>query len=524
LKKVLLIDDDQRFLHAAAKALLTYGYRVEEAADGLEGLQKALQELPDVVVVDLIMPKVGGSELIAFFRQNPYLASVPIILLSGVLLESAPLVEELNVDFVLPKGPFEETIRLLLSSLNDVGQRRHGPKAIVAPRPGIHERRQVVELLNIRRDLASVLESTAAGILELDAKGHVVYANGRAEELLGIARASLMGSEILSVFPREGVATFQTLLSRFEEDTGPTRRGMTTVVEHRALRTVLTSVWHAGVRQSIVITLFEVAHDVDAEDRPGQLLRYLSHEMRSALLMIEGYLRSLVGGSVVGKGGEASRADQVGTLSFLAQETARLQRLLGDASKFHRTLRELPAMEMALIDPVSVIKDSISGITALAVPRGIDVSYRGPGLVPKIRGDHDRLLQVLYNLLLNALKFTPRGGSVTVELQVVDGEAVITIADTGRGVQPDELREILAQAQRPEVFLSQKGKRVGLGLAITFQVVKAHRGRLYAESRVGTGSRFTFALPLESGMEERQSPYRPTAGWMNSENVEEETT
>jgi PAS domain S-box-containing protein len=520
LKKVLLIDDDQSFLQAAARALLRHGYRVEEAADGLEGLQKALQEPPDVAVVDLIMPKVGGSELVSFFRQNPYLASIPIILLSGVLIESASLVEDLNVDFVLPKGPFEETMRLLFAGLDEVDRGTRGKKAIVA-RPGIYERRQVVELLNIKRDLASVLEGTASGILELDAKGRVTYANSRAEELLGIGRASLTGTELPAIFPREGLAALEALLARFEDDSGPTSRGMTSVIDDRALRTVLTSVWNGGTRQSMVVTLFEVAHDVEAQNRPAQLLRYLSHEMRSSLLMIEGYLRSLVSGSVVGQDGTASRADQVGVLSFLAQETARLQRLLGDASKFHRTLRELPAMEVEPIDLVSVIKDSISGITALAVPRGIEVSYRGHGLVPKIRGDQDRLLQVLYNLLLNALKFTPRGGSVWIEVEAVDGEILTTIADTGRGIPPEELGELMVQAQRPELFLSQKGKRVGLGLAISFQIIRAHGGRFYAESRVGAGSRFTFALPRDAATEEsRGSSFRSTTRLMNSQNVE----
>jgi PAS domain S-box-containing protein len=513
LKKVLLIDDDQRFLQATARVLLTHGYRVEEASDGLEGLQMALQDPPDVVVVDLIMPRVGGSELVSFFRQNPYLAGVPIILLSGVLIESAAVVEELSVDFVLSKGPFEETMRLLLSGLDDVGNGARGRKAIT-PRPGIHERRQVVELLNIKRDLASVLEGAAAGILEMDTKGRVTYANAGAEELLGIGRGSLIGTDILSVFPKAALANFQALLSRFDEDTGPTSRGMTSVVDDRALRTILTSVWKEDMRQSIVVTLFEVAHDVEAQNRPHQLLRYLSHEMRSSLLIIERYLRSLVTGSVVGQDGEASRADQVGILSFLAQETARLQRLLGEASKFHRTLRELPDISMGPIDLVSLIKDSISGITALAVPRGIDVSYRGPSLAPKIRGDHDKLVQVLYNLLLNALKFTPQGGSVWVELQVSDGEMLTTVADTGRGIPSEELKEILAQAQRPELFLSQNEKRVGLGLSISFQIVRAHRGRLSAESRVGAGSRFSFALPLEvaGAAEQCQLPYRSSAG------------
>src|SRR5262249_13053916 len=162
---------------------------------------------------------------------------------------------------------------------------------------------------------------------------------------------------------------------------------------------------------SIVVTLLDLAQDADAQNRPGLLLRYLSHEMRSSLLMIEGYLRSFARGSVADTAAHTAPADEANVLSFLAQEAARLQRLLGDASKFHRTLRDLLAIEMGPIDPVGVIKDSISGITALAVPRGIEVAYRGPSTAPKVRGNHDKILQILYNLLLNALKATPRGGA-----------------------------------------------------------------------------------------------------------------
>src|SRR5580765_6487995 len=480
VKRVLIIDDDQRFLQELARELLVRGYRVDEAADGLEGIGKAMQDPPDLAVVDLIMPRVGGAEVVSFFRQNPYLASTPIVLLSGVLLESASAVDAIEADCVITKGRFDETSRLLLDALERLGRGSRGDKQIIR-QPGIHERRQVLELLQIKRDLGSVLEGAAAGIIELDASGRVAYSNARAEELLGIGRASLVGTEILSIFPKSSLASFQTLLSRFDVDAGPASRGMTSVIEDRSIRTVLTSVWSEGARRSTVVTLVEVASEAEAQNRPGRLLQYLAHEMRSSLLMMESSLRAL--------GDTAS-------VAFLAQEAARLVRLLDDASKFHRSLRELPDFEKEPIDIVGVIKDSLSGITALAVPQGIEVSFRAPSASPRVLGHHDQLLQVLYNLLLNALKFTPRGGHVRIELAVSDREVVTTVADTGAGIPAEDLREILNQAQRAELFLAQKGKRVGLGLAIAHQIVHAHRGQLTAKSTVDSGSRFSFSLPL----------------------------
>jgi signal transduction histidine kinase len=246
--------------------------------------------------------------------------------------------------------------------------------------------------------------------------------------------------------------------------------------------------------------------------------------MRSSLLMMEGCLRSIAHVSAGSAAAETSPTGEGSVLSFLAQETARLQRLLGDASKFHRILRDLPAMETGPIDLVGVIKDSISGVTALAVPRGIDVRYHGPSTVAKVRGNYDKVLQVLYNLLLNALKATPKGGRIAIELETAEPEILVSVIDTGRGMSRDRLGEIMGQAQRPELFLSQKGTRVGLGLAIAFQFVRAHRGRFFAESRTGVGSRFTFTLPLESETEGRRRLTRSSVERLTFEGVEEETT
>src|SRR5262249_31757642 len=161
--------------------------------------------------------------------------------------------------------------------------------------------------------------------------------------------------------------------------------------------------WSDGAQQSLVATLVDVAVDDDAHDRPLRLLQYLSHEMRSSLLMLESSLRSLSSGVGTDDPERASPSASGPGLPVLVPESG-LLRLLGDATKFNRTLRELPAIELELIDLVGVLKDSISGISALAIPQGIEVSFRGPTVSPKVWAHQDKLLQVLYNLLLNALK------------------------------------------------------------------------------------------------------------------------
>ena len=488
VKKVLLVDDDRPFREAVSRELTRHEFRVEEAGDGLEAIEKALDETPDVAVVDLIMPRVGGAQVVTFFRHNPYLAEVPVIVLSGVVAESRATVEALDVDLVLGKGPREETARRVCAGVARLLREGRGAKEISSP-AGVAERRQVVELLQVTRDLAGVLEGAAAGLLELDPRGRVAFANQRAEEILGAEPGALVGADILSALPRAAAARFQALLGRFATDSGPATRAMTVTADERAIRATLTSVWRAGARRSLVLTLAEMAARLDDQSRPTRLLQYLAHEMRASLLIVEEHLRRLAGP-------ETREGEPAGTIAFLAQETGRLLRLLGDASQFHRTLRELTELELEPVDLADVIKDSISGITALAVPQGVDVSYRGPGSAAKVRGDRDRLLQVLYNLLLNALRATPAGGAIQVLLEVAGGEVVTTVVDSGRGIAADDLRDIMVQAQRPEMFLPDKGKRIGLGLSIAHQIVRAHGGRVTADSTPGAGSRFGFALPL----------------------------
>ena len=489
-KKVLLADNDRQFLEIVSRELLRNGYHVEEAHDGLEAIEKALQDPPDIAVVDLIMPRVGGAEVVSFFRRNPYLSSLPIVLLSGVLIEDPSIVDSLDVDIALTKGSVDETVRLLLAALEKLGEGARGRKE-VAISGDFRPRTQVAELLQINSDLGVVLESAGAGILELNSAGRVLYANCRAQEILGLDRVHSIGNELVSFVPRAGASDFRRLLARFKGDKGSASRAMMFEVEGRVIRAILTSAWKEDTFQSIVVTLCEIPPHAASETQSIQLAQYLCHEMRSSLLIIEGHLRSLAG-----KGSE--RAEQTQQLLFLARETARLLRLVSDASEFDRALRELPVVEKEPVDFLDLVKDAISGVTALAADRGIEVHAKPTAFVPKVWGNHDKLLQVLYNLLLNSLKFTPQGGSVVAEIDASDGEVIATIADTGRGIPSGELKGILAQADRPELFLAMKGRRVGLGLAIAVQIVRAHGGRLFAESRVGVGSRFSVALPVWS--------------------------
>ncbi|MFZ5776222.1 MAG: sensor histidine kinase [Thermodesulfobacteriota bacterium] len=134
--------------------------------------------------------------------------------------------------------------------------------------------------------------------------------------------------------------------------------------------------------------------------------------------------------------------------------------------------------------------------------------------LPMIQGDHDRLLQVLLNLLSNAIKFTDQG-EVAVSVGTDHGNnLVVRVRDSGVGIAGEDLEKIFCHFHQGANLdtLTDKPKGTGLGLAICRQIIDHHGGRIWAESRVGQGSTFSFSLPLRRGATEESETADPTRG------------
>ena len=128
--------------------------------------------------------------------------------------------------------------------------------------------------------------------------------------------------------------------------------------------------------------------------------------------------------------------------------------------------------------------------------------------LPPIRGDRDRLVQVVTNLVSNAIKFTPEGGEIRVGAQVLKGEAEdvsdmirLSVSDTGIGIAPDEYEKVFEKFKQVGDTLTDKPKGTGLGLPISKEIVEYHGGRIWVESELGKGSTFYFTLPVVEKIE-----------------------
>ena len=223
----------------------------------------------------------------------------------------------------------------------------------------------------------------------------------------------------------------------------------------------------------------------ESEELSRHFLMSVSHELRTPLTAIRGHVAALREGVLDEE--EARRR----SLEVIAEEALRLERLVGDVLD----LAKLDARRFALlreeVDMRALCERAYATFAEEARARGIGYELAlGDGAV--LVTDGDRVLQIVSNLLANALHWTPSGGRVELELSRRDGEVMVAVADTGPGIAPQEQERIF----RP--FWSADGSGTGLGLTIARELALALGGRLELDSEPGRGSRFVFVLPLKT--------------------------
>ena len=240
----------------------------------------------------------------------------------------------------------------------------------------------------------------------------------------------------------------------------------------------------------------EVAHSfnqmAESLERNEKLRRNLTadtaHELRTPLAILRGNLESLQEGVV---------QPSPGIIMSLHDEVVRISRLVNDM----QDLSLAEAGELHLNRQPLKVEDLVERVmipfSGEAQNRGIQFSVNLSQNLPALSVDADKIVQVLINLLGNALRYTPEGGGIELSVREDSGGVTFTVQDTGPGIEPGELGNIFERFYRIDHSRSRSGGGAGLGLAIAKGLVEAHGGKIWAISNPGEGSRFAFTIPLE---------------------------
>ena len=228
----------------------------------------------------------------------------------------------------------------------------------------------------------------------------------------------------------------------------------------------------------------------EAEKKRLELIGDVSHELRTPLSTLQGYMEGLMEGVV-----EPSEE----TWALLYGEAERMRRIVDDLSRLSHAEAGQLDLEITIVSPAEAVGIAVERMAPLFDEKGVELENAAPENLPPVSADGDRVVQVLTNLLGNALRHTPAGNRVAVEAEPRENAVVFWVKDTGAGIPAGDLPHVFERFYRAEKSRSRSEARggSGLGLAISRALIEAMGGRIRAESPgPGKGARFSFSLPL----------------------------
>jgi len=213
----------------------------------------------------------------------------------------------------------------------------------------------------------------------------------------------------------------------------------------------------------------------------------VSHELKTPLAAMRTSAQVL---GLADAGKETKRE----MLDIILRNVDRQTNLVNDLLDLSRIESGRMELKIESVSLESVVADSIESVKQAASEEGIKLDVELPEGLSSVKGDREKLTQVVINLLNNAIKFTPRSGEIRMKARELNGQVEVKVSDTGIGIPPEDLDMVFDKFYQVDSTLTREAGGTGLGLAICKGIIEAHRGRIWAESELGKGSTFVFTL------------------------------
>ncbi len=482
--------------------VLSVRFQVESVEDGTAALAAVRRQRPDVIVSDIMMPGCDGFQLLAALRSDEATRTIPIIMLSARAGEESRL-DGLHAgadDYLVKPFSARELVARVEAQL-------------------VHVKMRSLEEANAVR-LASVFAHAPVGVAILRGPEHVFeFANREYLDL--VAGRDIMGKPIRAALPElAGQGIYERFDAVYESGQRFVGRSIRAAIRRRSdtqeetyfdvvFQPLLDNQNHVT---GIAVVAFDVTEltnarrEAEAANRAkDEFMAMLGHELRNPLAPILTALQLMRLRNVAGAERERTIIErQVKHLVSLVDDLLDVSRITRGKVQLRRERLDLADIVAKAIEMTSPAIESRRHSLNVQVPRGLVVN-----------GDAARLGQIMANLLTNAAKYSDPGGSIGVTGACQGSQALLTVTDSGRGIDPEMLPRIfeLFAQERQEIDRSEGG--LGLGLAIVKSLVQAHGGTVDAHSDgKGRGATFTIRVPLaphqaEAEAEDAEAPSLP---------------
>ncbi|WP_010308256.1 cell wall metabolism sensor histidine kinase WalK [Kurthia senegalensis] len=343
-----------------------------------------------------------------------------------------------------------------------------------------------------RRKLASVLANMTDGVIATDRKGKIMVINTPAQNLLGSEQSEMMGRSLTTVLGVDDEYTFEDLIHMKESINLDFSKQEQPYI-WRATFSVIQK--ETGFVNGLITVLHDITEQEKIDMERRDFVSNVSHELRTPLTTMRSYLEALSDGAI----NEPELGKQF--LSVAQTETERMIRLVTDLLQLSR----MDSREYELnTDFVDFIKFFNRIIDRFEMAKSKEITFKRslPTTPLYVEIDTDKVTQVIDNIISNAQKYSPDGGSIRFTVTANDGELLVEIKDTGMGIPREQVDRIFDRFYRVDRARARSMGGTGLGLAISREMIMAHNGRIWAESVEGKGTSVFFTLPYDVDIED----------------------
>ena len=471
---ILLAIDDEQILQLFERAIASGSFQTAVARDR-SALDKALQESsPELVILS---QNFGGSdELDIATSMLDRFPTLPILLFFGdPSMEAVKRAIHIGVSDCLFAplriDDIKNTVENSIKRANRIGDwTRREVKLTTASL-----QRRVDEL----QKFDTILEHIEDGVVILDDQLKILLINAAARRTFGLWQDdNVNGKMVTDVLPHPDL---KALLSKGVDNRVPHQE--IAFDDGRVLSAQYTTISGIGT----AVTMQDITYLKQVDRLKNEFVNTVSHDLRSPLTAILGYVDLL---------------DRVGQVNDQQREFIhRVQVSVESITALVNDLLELGRIEAGfdsqneIVPLEGILRYSLETVGGQISEKHLNIHMDLPMDIPPIRGNPIRLRQVLDNLVGNAIKYTPEGGEITIQMEVQDEQVIFRISDNGPGIPPADQPHIFEKFYRASNVPKGVGGS-GLGLAIVKSIVDSHQGRIWVESLLGKGSTFTVVLPL----------------------------
>ncbi len=502
---ILVIDDTPDNLNLLSTMLTAQGYKVRSVTKGSAGLRGAQAVPPDLILLDINMPQMNGYEVCQQLKAGDRTCDIPVIFISALedVLDKVKAFAVGGVDYITKPFHVEEVLARIENHLTIRNLQKQLQEQNIRLQQEIREREQAEE------KFAKAFRASPNPIaITTLSENRFVDVNASFLRMSGYALEEVIGHTVNDLNLGVDAEAYDRAIQRLQEMGTLQNQEVEIRAKSGDRRIILLSVELIDLAGA-PCTL-NIVNDITERKRlENEFISLVSHELRTPLTSLMGAMDLLSTGQL---GTLSDRGQHV--LSIAITNTERLIRLVNNILDLERMKSGAIAMQRIRCNVGKVVIQAAEAMQAMADQAQIAL-VTNP-LDVELWADPDRLLQTLTNLLSNAIKFSEPGSqiwlnadlqqdSITSQDSLTSQDTItLTVQDQGRGIPADKLQVIFERFQQVDASDSRQKGGTGLGLAICRKIVEQHEGKIWVESKVGEGSKFSIMLPLqptEDGLE-----------------------